>query len=61
MLRGYGKQGDVGGEGHCVLWSGLALVIVALVLGVASTALGANGGNFILLAQNNTASLLTMS
>ena len=36
---------------------GLALIL-ALVVGVASMALGANGGNFI-LGQNNTASLLT--
>jgi hypothetical protein len=48
-----------------VMWVGRATVflvglavILALVLGVASVALGANGGNFI-LGQNNTASLLT--
>jgi hypothetical protein len=48
-----------------VMWVGRATVfmvgfavILALLFGVASTALGANGGNFI-LGQNNTASLLT--
>ena len=48
-----------------VMWVGRATVflvglavILALVLGVASMALGANGGNFI-LGQNNTATLLT--
>lgn len=37
---------------------GLALVM-ALVLGVASMAFGANGGNFILGSLNNTATALT--
>jgi hypothetical protein len=37
---------------------GLALVL-ALVFGMASTALGANGGNFILGSLNNTATAIT--
>jgi hypothetical protein len=37
---------------------GLALVL-ALLFGVASTALGANGGNFILGSLNNTATAIT--
>ena len=48
-----------------VMWVGRATVflvglavILALVFGVAATAFGANGGNFI-LGQNNSASLLT--
>jgi hypothetical protein len=48
-----------------VMWVGRATVflvglsvILAAMFGVASTAFGANGGNFI-LGQNNTASLLT--
>ena len=56
MLRGTASK---------VMWVGRATVflvglavILAVVFGVASTALGANGGNFI-LGQNNTASLLT--
>jgi hypothetical protein len=49
-----------------VMWLGRATVfvvglavILALVVGVASTALGANGGNFILGSLNNTATAIT--
>jgi hypothetical protein len=49
-----------------VVWVGRATVfmvgltlILALVLGVATTALGATGGNFILGKANNTSSMLT--
>src|SRR5918993_3558417 len=49
-----------------VLWVGRATVFVmglalmlALVFGMASTALGANGGNFILGSLNNTATAIT--
>jgi len=49
-----------------VMWVGRATVflvglavILAVVLGVASTAFGANGGNFILGSLNNTATALT--
>ncbi len=56
MLRGTASKVTRVGRGT-VFMVGLA-VIVAVVLGVASTALWADGGNFI-LGQNNTASLLT--
>jgi hypothetical protein len=52
----YSKQADVGGEGNCIL-VGLA-EILALMLGVATAAFGANGGNFI-LGKTNVATLLT--
>ena len=49
-----------------ILWVGRATVflmglalMLALVFGVASTALGANGGNFILGSLNNTATAIT--
>lgn len=49
-----------------VMWVGRATVfmvglavILALLFGVASTAFGANGGNFILGSLNNTATALT--
>jgi hypothetical protein len=49
-----------------VMWLGRATVflvglavILALVVGVASTAFGANGGNFILGSLNNTATAIT--
>jgi hypothetical protein len=49
-----------------VLWLGRATVflmglalMLALVFGIASTALGANGGNFILGSLNNTATAIT--
>jgi hypothetical protein len=49
-----------------VLWVGRATVflmglalILALVFGMATTALGANGGNFILGSLNNTATAIT--
>jgi hypothetical protein len=49
-----------------VLWVGRATVflmglalMLALVFGIASTALGANGGNFILGSLNNTATAIT--
>jgi hypothetical protein len=49
-----------------VMWLGRATVfvvglavILALVVGVASTALGANGGNFILGSLNNSATAIT--
>jgi len=41
-----------------VFLMGLALML-ALVFGIASTALGANGGNFILGSLNNTATAIT--
>lgn len=56
MLRGVATKITWVGRATVFL-VGLA-VILALVVGVASMAFGANGGNFI-LGQNNTATLLT--
>jgi hypothetical protein len=49
-----------------MLWAGKATVfmmglalMLALVFGMASTAFGANGGNFILGSLNNTATAIT--
>jgi hypothetical protein len=53
----YSKQADVGGEGHCVL-GGPRRDTGLLMLGVATAAFGANGGNFI-LGKTNVATLIT--
>jgi hypothetical protein len=57
MVRSVAKK--VMSVGRATVFLMGSALIVALVFGMASTALGANGGNFILGSLNNTATAIT--